>query len=210
MDKFVLDKVLWFPQVDNKFDPYVNCFATSNAMASTYCLSLVGKTKLDVGCHADMQLEDYIYEYIQSPQVDEWIKKTFKANWWGWAFVNKGNKKVLWEVQQYVANQLLNPFGFKTTIDYAMSYDKYCNTILKTQLPILLGGDFRSVSTVQGHLNCGVGFNSVGLQELIVHDPYGNCLDGYKRHDNGAFCQYGTRFFIKSNGFMMGMVYSKI
>ena len=202
MDKYLLDKVPYFTQRDNKFEPFVNCFATSNAMAITYCLSLIGKTKVDVGCSADIQLEDHIFEWTKSPQVDEWIKKTFKSNWFGWAYVKVNNKKVLWDVQQYIANQLLNPFGYQAKMNERMTYEDYCTLIVRTKCPILLGGDFRTVSTVQGHICCGVGFNPIGLKEVIVHDPYGNALTGYYEKLKGNAVQYGERFFIKSNGFM--------
>ena len=97
-------------------------------------------------------------------------------------------------------NMLMNAFGFKAVSRQDVKHDELCNHLEKYKLPCVIGGNFSSVSSVQGHMNCLIGFNNIGMQEFIVNDPYGNALKGYQPVDGkyeGIELHYGTKFFLK-------------
>lgn len=206
MDQFSIPNVPAFTQRDNKIDPSISCFPTSSAMVMQYCLNLIGKGKEAVGCSSSMQLEDYINQVISSKEVDDWMKaNTSKLGKWIWDY----NKRTIFCVEEYVFNLLMNPLGFKATSGVGITYKAFCDFISTNQLPCVISGDFRSVSKVQGHMNCVFGFNNVGIQTLLVNDPYGNALTGYK-DQNGANMSYGLKFYLKAGNTLNVLLISKI
>lgn len=209
MNQFKITSVPYFSQRDNQYDPMVSCFPTSMAMAMTYCLTTKALDKISLGCQQQMQLEDYINEIIYDDKTTAHLKETKSKNWWGWLY----KRRTIFEIEEYVFNRLMRPFGFFATVFENMPYDKFCATIAMIQLPIILSGDFRSVSTVKGHIVCAIGFNKIGLEEIIVNDPYGNA---YKKYDptaakEGNGIAYSTRFFKKdAEGNMTGLLIEKV
>lgn len=209
-DYFKIDGVPYFSQRDNQYMPNVSCFPTSMAMAMTYCLNLMNKTKEDVGCHSDMQLEDYLNECIYDDTTKQWmVENQGRIGSWIWQYT----RRTIYAVEAYVFNRLMNDIGFSA--DYVdLTYDRYCYIIENTQMPIVVGGNFKAVSRIGGHVCCGIGFNKVGMKELIVRDPFGNALKGYPQNqsqtDNekdGFENAYGLRFY--NNGNFASIVITK-
>ena len=214
-DTFLLPDFEYYSQRDNSIAPNISCFPTSMAMAMNHCLSLEGLDKEAIGCAADMQIEDYINESIESTEVKNWMKRNFRRSWWGWKY---RNKRTIFSVEIKVFNLLMNPIGFTASYTGELTYDMYCAHMYYTSLPIVLSGNFKSVSRVGGHIVCGIGYNKKGLGEVIVHDPFGNALNGYPRGQSiarnnaaGTARQYGTRFFIRNNkGHMRAVMIERV
>jgi hypothetical protein len=161
-----------------------------------------------VGCSEDMQLEDYINLIVDDPETLVYFKKN-QVRYGSWIlkyFINK-NARTVFAVEEYVFNRLMNEHGFKAIVNTKMKYEDYCNHLETTNLPIILGGDFKSVSRVGGHMNCGIGFNSTGLKEVIVNDPYGDALEGYPKlkveEMKAEAIRYPIKFFIKDKDMNM-------
>jgi hypothetical protein len=193
--EYQIDDVKYLTQVDNENVPLTSCFNTSNAMSMNYCLSLIGKTKTDIGCSSSMQLEDYIYEFMNGTETTEYIKEhsSTLGN-----LLTSEKRRIYFDIECFAFNHLMNPLGFQAKVYTNLSYDQICNYILEHKLPGVIGGNFKSVSTVGGHMNCLLGYNKIGLKEFIVHDPYGNALTGYKIRD-GKYMHYGTKFYLEYN-----------
>jgi hypothetical protein len=204
-----IEKAKRFTQRDNIYAPYISCFPTSLGMGIDYCLSTVGLSKTDIGCSEKMQVEDYINQCLDDPTTTTWMRtNTGKIGNWIWNY----NRRTIFAVEEYVFNRLMNTVGFKATFLGNLTYDMYCMMMEHNELPIILGGNFAAVSAVGGHMVCGVGFSRLGVPEVIVHDPYGNALKGYKNDSDGEFAHYGLRFFLTDNktGFMNAVVLERI
>ncbi len=197
-DKFIIKGVPYFSQLDNKYEPFTSCFPTTMAMIIQFCLDEKGLDKEAIGCHKNTQLEDYLNELIYDETTTKWMKENQSIiGSWIWKY----NRKTIYVVEAYIFNRLMNNYGFKANYT-EMTYDNYCINIETNKLPIAVGGNFSSVSRVKGHVCCGIGFNRIGLKELIVHDPFGNALKGYPQNQtqeqnnkDGFECAYGLRFF---------------
>mgnify|MGYP001174128413 CR=1 FL=1 len=190
---FQIEDIPCFPQEDNKYAPLSSCFNTSNAMCIQYCLTSIGKSKEDIGCSSDMQLEDYIFEFINGSETTEYIKSNTSTLG---NLVNSPKRRIYYDIECFVFNYLMNPLGFKAVFKTDLTYEEICSWLLYKKLPGIIGGNFKSVSSVEGHMNCLVGYNKVGLKEFIVNDPYGNALSGYT-DKNGSYKHYGTRFYLE-------------
>lgn len=209
-DIFKLDAVPYFTQRDNQYQPNVSCFPTSMAMAMTYCLEQSGLNKTSVGCHDDMQLEDYLNELIYDDETKQWmVENQGRIGAWIWQYT----RRTVYPIEAYVFNRLMNDHGYSAELK-TLSYDKYCEIIETTQIPVVVGGNFSSVSRVGGHVCCGIGFNRVGLKELIVRDPFGSALKGYPKNQtdeqnktDGFENAYGLRFY--GNGNFTSIVITK-
>lgn len=193
--EYQIDEVGFLTQTDNIDDPLTSCFNTSNAMSIQYCLSLINKTKKDIGCSGSMQLEDYIYEFINGTETTEYIQQhsSVLGN-----LINSPKRRLYFDVECFVFNHLMNPLGFQSKFYTNLSYNQICDYILEHKLPGVIGGNFKSVSSVEGHMNCLLGYNKIGLKEFIVHDPYGNALTKYQSKD-GKYMHYGTKFYLEYN-----------
>jgi hypothetical protein len=215
MAEFCLDGVPSYTQVDNVYSPYVSCFPTSLAMAIDYCLMLIGKEKIDVGCAEDMQLEDYINLIIDDPETIAYFKENqVKYGSWILKYFKNKNARTVFAVEEYVFNRLMNEHGFTAKVNTALTYEEYCQHIETFKMPIILGGDFSSIKRadpkakpIEGHMNCGIGFNSTGLKEVIVNDPYGNALEGYPKLEaeemEAEAVRYPIKFFVKKDTMKM-------
>lgn len=207
VDEFKVEGVPKYPQIDNPHDPYYTCAPTSNGMATAYCLSLVGKTRVDIGCGPDNQIEDYINALTQDDDTILWIKNNdARFGGWMWNYIktwvnsagSKGNPpRQILAVEAYVFTRVMEEHGFKAEYMAFPTYDAYCAKILETKLPMLLAGDFSSVSRVGGHVNCGIGFNRKGLQEIITNDPFGNGLRGFPPPNDCIEMRYPARLFLR-------------
>lgn len=206
MDRFNIENVKTFTQRDNVIDPSVSCFPTSVGMCADYCLTSIGKTKADIGCAPNMQIEDYFNQVISSKEVNDWMKaNTSKLGSWIWNF----KPRTIFYVENYVFNMLMNPLGFKSVVSVDGDYDAFCSFISANKLPCVISGNFSSVSKVQGHMTCAHGFNKIGMKEIIVNDPWGDALTGYKSTD-GANKSYGLKFFLKDKNKLNVLLISKI
>jgi Peptidase_C39 like family len=207
MDSFNLDKVPWYSQKDNAYQPHTSCFPTSLAMCMRYCLDIEGKTKTAVGCSELIQLEDYIFQCLEDPETKAWIKTNIsRLGYW----VLQYAPRYVYTIEAYIFNRLMNPLGYKATFRDDLTYSVVCDWIETKQLPVVLGGNFSSVSKVSGHMNCCTGFNKIGIKEFIINDPYGNALTGYAKSE-GAGMRYSFRFYMTdSYGHMNGVVFEKI
>lgn len=209
-DSFKLEHVPYFSQRDNKYQPMVSCFPTSMAMAMAYCLMQAGKMYEDIGCHANTQLEDYLNELIYDDVTKKWmVDNQGRIGSWIWSYT----RRTIYEIEAYVFNRVMNNLGYRASyID--LTYDRYCELIELRQLPIVVGGNFKAVSRIGGHVCCGIGFNKIGLKELIVRDPFGDALKGYpqnqtkeKNDQDGFEKAYGLRFY--NNGKFASVVFEK-
>lgn len=192
MDTFNLPNVPYYTQRDNVYQPYTSCFPTSLAMCMRYCLDSIEKTKKDVGCADSMQLEDYIFQMLECPETKAWVKANISILG---VWVLNYAPRYVYTIEEYIFNRLMTPLGFKASFKSFLTYNDICNWIEKTQLPVVLGGDFSSVSKVAGHMNCITGFNKIGMPEFIVNDPFGNALKGYS-DINGQGMRYSYRFYV--------------
>jgi hypothetical protein len=205
MDKFKIDNVEGLTQRDNKVEPFVSCFPTSVGISMTYCLKSIGNDKTAIGCSPDMQIEDYINQVISSKEVEDWMKKnTLRLGSWIWKY----EKRTIFAVEEYAFNFLMNPHGFKAQYK-SVTYDELCDHLETHKLPCPVGGNFKSVSTVGGHIVCAKGFNKIGIKELIVDDPYGNALDGYT-DKSVADRTYGSKFFVDGKGKINALLISRL
>lgn len=194
--QFNIENVPYYTQRDNKYDPYVSCFPTSLAMCMSYCLKSIKKDKTAVGCGEKMQLEDYINELIYDDETKKWmVKNQGRLGAWIWKY----KRRTIYAIEEYIFNRLMNEHGFFATAKYNLDYYKICNELTLNNIPMVIGGNFKSVSSVGGHMVCLKGFNSKNFEEVIVNDPYGNALTGYKNND-GENMQYSKKFFDKGKG----------
>lgn len=193
-NSFLIKDVPWLSQRDNKIDPGITCFPTSVAMVITYILNQEKLTKADIGCSADMQLEDYIDQVLNSKEITDWMKaNTSVLGRWIWDY----KRRTVYAVEAQAFNIMMGHLGYKATFTDQLTYDQICDALEVNKLPFIIGGNFSSVSKVSGHMNCLVGFNKIGLREFDTNDPYGNALTGYT-NTNGWYMRYGTKFFCDS------------
>lgn len=205
--KFVLEKVPYFSQRDNVVDPFISCFPTSVAMSIQYILDINSLDRTAIGCDdPNCQLEDYINRTLDSKEVDDWMKEnTTRLGSWIWNY----KKRTIYAVEEYVCNLLLNHLGYKATFTECMPYDKLCAAIETNQLPAIIGGNFRSISSVGGHMNCMIGFNNIGLKQVRTNDPYGNALTNYKS-TNGKNMIYDSKIFCDSRNTVKTIIFERM
>ena len=191
-NEYKIESVPYYPQRDNEHDPYTACFNTSLAMCMEYCLTLLGKDKDAVGCALNKQLEDYIYELLNDPETTQWMKNNVGLlGSWIWKY----KRRTIYQVEAYIFNRLMNPLGYRATFIATYTYDQVCNKLEETKLPMVIGGDFSSVSFVGGHMNCLIGLNRPE-KSFIVNDPFGNALIKYA-DIKGQGIKYSYKYFIK-------------
>lgn len=195
-------KVPSFSQLAGTYQKFISCFPTSMAMCIKHCLNILGQDKSIIGCGPDTYLEDYVNMLLEDAETIKWMKTNNVK--YGGSFIpylNAKKQRMLYDVETYLFNRLMNEHGFKATFVIA-SYAKFCETIERTNLPIIVGGDFSSVSKVGGHMNVMAGYNQKGLSELICNDPYGSALKGYPWSDDpeqmkAEYIRYPVKFFYR-------------
>ena len=203
MNNYIINDVKYLSQRDNKYiDPKsktnvasVSCFPTSLAMVIDYCLTQLGLNKEAIGCSEKTQIEDYINRLLDDKQTTIWMKKnTSILGSWIWKY----KKRTIYAVEVYIFNRLMKPLGFEAKALYNLKYDTVCHLLEQNKLPMVIGGNFKSISNVGGHMNTLVGYNAVGLKEFIVNDPYGNAFTKYSS-SNGAYMNYPSKFYRRKN-----------
>jgi len=214
METYLIENVNYFTQRDNQYiDPTskrnvasVSCFPTSLAMCIDYCLLNGGYDKSSVGCAEDRQLEDYINSLIDDSETKQWmIENQGRIGLWIWKYT----KRTIYAIEAYIFNRLMNNLGYKAEEKYNWTYDTVCHALEQNEMPMVIGGNFSSVSSVGGHMNCLVGYNAIGLKEFIVHDPYGNAMTKYV-DQNGSYVRYPAKFYVKDGQYYYVLAVSKI
>ena len=192
----IIDNIPYFTQTDNTLFASTSCYATSMAMAMSFCLSIKNLNKTTVGCPLHAQLEDYISSTIQSDETKLWIQRNWSryGNWF-----LKYKPRTLAGVQEHIFNMLMKPYGFKTEFNANISFEDYCNHI-NEGYPIAIHGMFSSVSRVYGHIVLGIGYYKYEKDDnIIVHDPWGNALyDKYKSHEKGEAAEYPHNLLMRN------------
>ena len=206
METYLIENVEYFTQRDNKREPYVTCFNTSVAMAMSYCLNLEGLDQVAIGADPKIQLEDYLDMLIQDNETKQWmIENQGRIGSWIWKYT----KRTIYAIEAYIFNRLMNNLGYKAEEKYNWTYDTVCHALEQNSMPMVIGGNFSSVSSVGGHMNCLVGYNAIGLKEFIVHDPYGNAMTKYV-DQNGSYVRYPAKFYVKDGQYYYVLAVSKI
>jgi len=204
----IIESFPYLTQTDNKWFSSTSCYPTSMAMAIYWCLKLVGKSEYDIGCPLNMQLEDYITSITQSKETKTWIKQNVSkyGNW-----MLRFKPRVIAYVEEMIFNKLMNQFYFKSTFSANISFQEYRKNIDKN-MPVVLHGDFRTVSKVAGHIVCGVGYDESN-NSIYVMDPFGNALiDKYKSHEDGEYAEYHINLVMKNkkNQKLWGQIIERI
>lgn len=105
-------------------------------------------------------------------------------------------------IAEYLFNRLMGQHSFSAQADWSISFERMSRSIDKG-FPVVILGNFSSISRVSGHYNTAIGYNGT---EVITHDPYGDALSGYALN-NGEFRQYSWDFFNKKNGNSYGLIF---
>jgi len=191
---YKLESFPYLIQTDNKLFSSTTCYPTSMAMAMKWCMKIASYSEYEIGCPLSMQLEDYITQITESKETKAWIKRNV-SKYGAWMLNYK--PRTLAYVEEYIFNKLMNPLGFKSRFSANITYGAYCKHIKENNMPIVLHGDFSTVSPVAGHIVCGVGFRDDD-NSVIVMDPYGNSLlDKYKSHTKGKYAVYPVNLVMK-------------
>ncbi|MCP4650346.1 MAG: hypothetical protein GY853_09755 [PVC group bacterium] len=189
-----LESFPYLTQTDNKWFSSTSCYPTSMAMAMYWCLKLAGNSEYEIGCPLNMQLEDYISKTSQSKETKNWIKQNI-SKYGNWMLDYK--PRVIAHVESMIFNKLMNHLYFKATFSTQISLNDYITHLDKSKMPIVLHGNFKTVSKVAGHIVCGVGYNESN-NNIIVMDPFGNALhDKYKSHEKGEYAEYPASLVMK-------------
>jgi hypothetical protein len=189
-----LESFPYFTQTDNKLFSSTTCYPTSMAMTIKWCLKIASYSEYEIGCPLSMQLEDYITQITESKETNAWIKRNV-SKYGNWMLNYK--PRTLAYVEEYVFNKLMNPLGFKARFSANITYKAYCKHLSQKKMPIVLHGDFSTISPVAGHIVCGVGFRNDD-NSVICHDPFGNALlDKYKSHEDGEYAIYPVSLVMK-------------
>lgn len=150
--------VTFRPQRDNLYAPSTTCNVTSFAMA----LNLLG-----VAEPPGKQLEDHLYELINSPAGKAHAAKAFP-----WAV----GKVSLWTVHgmlTWAAEQM----GVRSRFTTTGTWGEIQAQLLRRR-PVVLSAKF----TASGHVVCLSGFGGAP-DVLVVDDPWGDWNHGYRSRD---------------------------
>jgi hypothetical protein len=163
-------------QRDNAIAPGYSCFPTSMGMAAEYFLTLQGKSKLDIGCPDDTQIEDYLDGALGSAVAREDPATECE-----------------------VFNRYMERFGVRARFAH-INYQDIVRFI-DADLPVVLGGNFSTVSRIGGHINCCIGYDT-DRNIVINNDPYGSAYRGYPNDisieqslADGTAIEYELKFF---------------
>lgn len=184
-NEILLNDVEYFTQRDNKKDPFRTCYSTSMAMAMNYLLKTIGKSRAHIGCCDGKQLEDFIYEQIYSEDTKKYIRENIsKYGRWILPYFNN-SLQLTAAAECYVFNKFMRDYGYKAEYKEGVSRQTL-EELLRFGLPQVLHGNYKSTSSIGGHIVCLVGLDEEGL---FVHDPYGDAMKGY-RTTKGDFVKY--------------------
>ena len=172
-------------QRNNTHIPMESCNVTSYAMALEY-RGYLQEIHNKYPKAKTMQLEDFLYEFITS---NESVTKKFNTS---------PLQKMGIPVNQshYMLEYMVDVLFGRNITDFKTDYNMM--TLLnsmKLEKPIILSGKFKHHNGYDlSHIVCGVGFITTQLDaniniideskvtHIIVDDPFGNMLDGYRSH----------------------------
>lgn len=154
--------VPYFSQRDNEFKPSGTCNVTSLAMV----LSHLGERPTP-----EHQLEDELFLQLQTKEAQEEFSRSYPD------LKKRG----------YSARHIHGMLGWlarKRGYKWAYSESASMYSINSIRQPLITSGAF----TGSGHIICIVGVTAVN--DLIVHDPWGNWDRGYNSKENGKYRIY--------------------
>lgn len=197
----------YFTQRDNKNDPNRTCYPTSVAMIVNYCLNLVGKTRKDIGCPEGMQLEDYFHRCIYVTYANE--VKAYMRTYGSWIerFLRPGQKHLTFACNKFIFDKFMNQFGFTLTYRPNLSIDEVCLILDRTNMPQIIHGNYKSISSVQGHVVAISGYDK-RHRNFCIEDPFGDAGSRYVNH-NGENVRYSMDLKVwkdRSDGIAMTVV----
>lgn len=179
----------WLSQRDNKLHPSVTCFPTSVAMVSTYLLFLLGKSKEEIDIEKNEQIEDYITKNAIKSSMIQWMIRVLGSKMNAYA----QRSWVVAKVEEKIFDDMFRQFGYDAILMESATFDDVCDTLIETNMPMVISGDYRNFSPVQGHITCVCGCNRQN-GELLINDPFG---DAYGRYTS----RYGARRRYKFDDF---------
>jgi hypothetical protein len=173
-------------QRNNKLNPYVTCFPTSVAMVINFLLKKMGMSQTAIGIPADWQIEDWLTNQMMGNTMKTWMVQKL-----GPAFQQYIQKAwIVAKVEEQQFDLLMNKLGYDAVWSETVTFDFLCNMMYHINIPQVIMGNFSKTSTVQGHINCVVGFNYQN-KEFIVNDPFGNA---YTRYSDPRGCQLSYKY----------------
>jgi hypothetical protein len=152
-------------QRNNTIDPYSACNIT--ALNTVFDYLHINYT------------DDQIMEKTRTAEMKKWYHKFLEKILGTW-YIEHNKMNLVWKVLEKVAIDVLKEKGsykkcsftrFSTIIDIL-------NYVNDTENPVIIGTNF----TPSGHIVVVIGFiQTYGkITHIILHDPYGNPLTGYK------------------------------
>ena len=207
MSKLLFQDIAWFNQRQAEEAGSISCFPTSMSMETTYLLQLTGMDKTQLGCSEDMLLEDYFNQVIDSKEMGDWITNNPAES--DAKYIAQGyRRREFYTIEAHAFNMIAKQFNFPFKATYKnIRPATVMSEMERTQLPVVMGGYFKSVSTVGGHLNCIVGIEDDNT--FIVHDPWGNAMTGYQSKE-GAYCKYNKNFYTHENGCCNVIIFERV
>lgn len=175
-----IQNVTYHWQRNNLKRPLSTCYNTSMATVIDYIMTKDKIPMERIGMkEKDMQLEDYLYGLIYSPETTTWIKRNV-GRFGAWML--ESNPQTIAYVEEMIFNKLMNQFGYICQFLDRVHYDDYCAFIDKFELPQVLHGKYpvkegKSVKYL-GHITVGIGYNTEN-KSFLVHDPYGDWRTNY-------------------------------
>ena len=158
----------WFSQRDNHHAPSGTCNVTCLAMV----LSRLGVVPRQAG----KQLEDELFEDLESPEGQAYFRKTY-----AWADQQGLNARNVHGMLTWLAER----YGRTARRDANADWSDVVRWAQRGR-PTIISGRF----TGSGHIICLVGETLRG--DALVHDPWGDWERGYAPgHHDGAYRIYG-------------------
>jgi hypothetical protein len=145
-------------------------------MLIDYCLGLKGFGWSSVGCLEGMQLEDYLDTLMDDDTTVALMKQD--------PDYSKGDENLarreLFYVERLTFDRVMVPLGYKA-ISVTGNHQQIIDYILTKKMPIILRGDFSSISRITGHMNMCIGYELVNgaVNRVQNLDPYGDANKGY-------------------------------
>ena len=100
-------------------------------------------------------------------------------------------------VEEMIFNTLMNRFGFECKFK-VLKYDNFIKILDGSHFPFVAHGNFKSVSTVGGHITVITGYNK---DKFFVNDPFGDAMTGY-RDQYGKDRLYPKSLYLKKDNTM--------
>lgn len=177
----------YHPLTSNNKKSYIPYFNISLSTVITFCLNKKELSKSDIGCAPDRLIEDYLNMLIEDDETKQTIvNNEGRLNSLIWKYSNK----TIFCVQAYLFNRLMNRLGFEAVEKFDFTYQTICNLLRETGLPIIINGSKKGDS-----VNTMIGYNAIGLKEVIVNGCVGFSdirypMDIFKTDGDKIHCIY--------------------